>query len=241
MIAPDEGTRIMPATIRILSAGAPKLGVGRCASAFAHKTGLEVATEFATAPAIRDRIERGAAEADVLVAPVPHIRNYADGGRIIAGTETPVGAVRAGVAVRGGTPPPDLSSVGSLKKALLEADAILYNTASSGQYIEELMERLGLAEALASKTERFPTGTAVMVRLAEGTAGREIGFGQVTEIRRFETGVTLVGPLPDEIGKTTHYVAGLLASTATHDSARALLDFMGSPAATRIYAESGLE
>ena len=231
----------MPATIRILSAGAPKLGVGRCARAFARKTGLGVDVEFATAPALRKRIEQGDTGADILVAPVPHMEEYTSSGQVVDGSQTVVGAVRAGVAVRAGAQRPDLSSVESLKQALLDADAVLYNTASSGQYIEELMKKLGLAEALASRTERFPNGAAVMVRLAEGTAAREIGFGQVTEIKRFEDGIRLVGPLPEEIGKTTSYAAGLLADAPDAEHARALLNFMASPEARRIYAEAGLE
>jgi len=231
----------MSATIRILSAGAPKLGVGRCAETFAQKTGLDVAVEFATAPALRARIEQGDTGADILVAPVPHMEKYASSGQVVAGTQTAVGAVRAGVAIRAGAQRPDLSSVESLKQALLEADAVLYNTASSGQYIEELIGRLGLAEALTSKTGRFPTGSAVMVRLAEGTAAREIGFGQITEIIRFRDGVQLVGPLPEGIGKTTSYAAALLAAAPDAEHARALLTFMASAEARHIYAEAGLE
>ena len=228
--------------IRILSAGAPKGGVGRCASTFARKTGHQVKVTFATAPALREKIEGGDSDADILVAPVAHMEEYVAAGHVVAGTITPVGSVRAGVAVREGVTPPDISSVESLKAALLAADAVLYNRASSGQYIEELMVKLGLAEALAAKTERFATGSAVMVRLAEGAAASEIGFGQVTEIRRFEGGsITLVGPLPEEIGKVTRYAAGLLARAAAADHVQALLDFMGSAQAVRIYAEMGLE
>lgn len=232
----------MAETIRILSAGAPKGGVGRCASTFARKTGHQVDVTFATAPALREKIESGDTGADILVAPVAHMEDYVAAGHVVAGTTIPVGSVRAGVAVRKGAAPPDISSVESLKAALLAADAVLYNRASSGQYIEGLMTKLGLAEALAAKTERFANGTAVMIRLAEGAAASEIGFGQVTEIRRFEGGgIALVGPLPEEIGKVTRYAAGLLARAAAANHVQALLNFMASTQAARIYAEMGLE
>lgn len=234
-------TDAQSATISILSAGAPKIGVGRCAKAFSRKTGHEVDLVFATAPALREQLEAGKVTADILVAPVPHMTDYARDGRIVAGTEVVVGSVTAGVAVRKGTPKPDLSSVESFRQALLAADAVIYNTASSGQFVEGMIEGLGLAGALAGKTERVPTGTAVMVRLAEGTAASEIGFGQITEIRRFEDVVTVVGPLPVEIGKKTTYAAGLLAGAAAFEAARALLDFLASPEARRICAEAGLE
>lgn len=229
------------ATIGILSAGAPKLGIGRCATAFGRKTGHKIDIAFATAPALRERMERGEAAADILVAPVPHMKDYIRLGQIVPGTDVVVGSVTAGVAARSGAALPDLSSVESFRQALLDADTVLYNTASSGQYIEQLLDRLGLADALASKTERFPTGSAVMVRLSQGSAAREIGFGQITEIRRFGDGVILAGALPEEIGKRTTYAAGLLAEANANQAARALLSFMASDEARRIYAEAGLE
>lgn len=232
----------MPETIRILSAGAPKLGVGRCASSFSRKTGYDVDVTIATAPVLRERLEKGKVEADLLVAPVALLKDCVAGGKVIRGTETVVGSVTAGVAVREGVTPPDISSVGALKASLLAADAVLYNTASSGQHIADMIERMGIAEQIDSKTERFPNGAGVMVRLAEGKAPREIGFGQITEIRRFEGGgVSLVGPLPIEVGKKTTYAAVLLAGAAAVEPARALLAYMDTAEARQIHAEAGLE
>ena len=230
----------MPAAIRILSAGAPKQGVGDCAKSFARATGHEVDVTFATAPVLRERLEKGEAAADLLVAPVTLMKDSVAAGRVEHGTDFVVGSVTAGVAVREGATPPDISSVDSLRAALRAADAVLYNVASSGQHIADMIERLGLAEELAARTERLATGSGVMTRLAEGTAASEIAFGQITEISRFEGGgVTLVGPLPQEVGKKTTYAAGLLAGAA--EPARALLAYMDSPEARRIYAEAGLE
>ena len=242
MIAPGEGTHAMPATIRILSAGAPKLGIGRCAKTFARKTGHEVDVTFATAPVLRGRIEKGEAAADILVAPVALMGDCVAGGQVVRDTQVVVGSVTAGVAVREGVAAPDISSVEALKAALLAADAVFYNTASSGQHIADMIERMGIGHELAARTERFPDGTGVMVRLAEGKAPREIGFGQITEIGRFVGGgISLVGPLPQEVGKKTTYAAGLLAGAAAAEPARALLAYMDTPEARQIYAEAGLE
>lgn len=228
------------AKIRVLSAGAPKIGVARCTGSFTRKTGHEVDVAFATAPVLRERIDKGEAAADLLVAPVPLMEDCVARGHIERGTEIIIGSVTAGVAIRDGAAPPDISSVEALKAALLAADAVFYNMASSGQHIADMIERLGLAKELAGKTERLSSGSGVMVRLAEGTASNEIGFGQITEIKRFEGGgVKLVGPLPREIGKKTTYAVGLLAGATDH--ARALLAFMGASEARRIYAEAGLE
>ena len=231
----------MPATIRILSAGAPKLGVGRCASSFTRKTGHEVDIEFSTAPILRERVENSITAADILVAPAALMKDCVARGHVEGGTEVIVGSVTAGVAVREGVPLPDISSVEAFKAALLAADSVLYNRASSGQHIADMIERLGMSEELAARTELFANGSSVMVRLAEGKAPCEIGFGQITEIRRFENGgVSLVGPLPAEVGKKTTYAAGLLAGAAAA-SARTLLAYMDTGEARRIYIEAGLE
>jgi molybdate transport system substrate-binding protein len=232
----------MPVTIRILSAGAPKLGVGRCAEAFTRNTGNEVGIAFATAPVLRERVEGGEAAADLLVAPVALVKDFTAACLVGDGTAVTIGSVTAGVAVRQGAAIPDISSVDALVTALLGADAVLYNEASSGQYIAGMIERLGIAGQVEARTERLPTGAAVMKRLAGGKAPCEIGFGQITEIRRFEgEGVTLVGPLPAEVGKKTDYAACLLAGAAETQPAQALLAFMDSAEARRIYAEAGLE
>ena len=58
-----------PISLRILSDGAPKTGVRLCAEAFSQQSAVSFELEFATAPVIRQRMEEGTANADVLVAP----------------------------------------------------------------------------------------------------------------------------------------------------------------------------
>jgi molybdate transport system substrate-binding protein len=228
--------------IRILSAGAPKGGVSACIEAFTRDTGREVDIVFATAPVLRAHVERGEAEADIVIAPPATMDAFAEAGRIAAKPRVHVGSVRAGVAIREGATLPDLSSVESFTQALLEADSVVRNEASSGQYIAGLIERLGLGEALAEKTVVLPNGAAVIAHLQASSLESEIGFSQVPEIRRFEgQGITLAGPLPEEIGKTTSYEAGLLSDAAAPEPAKALLEFMESPGARELCAAAGLE
>ncbi|UCH73389.1 MAG: substrate-binding domain-containing protein [Rhodospirillales bacterium] len=230
------------ATIRVLSAGAPKGGVSACAEAFTRKTGHKVDIVFATAPVLRGRVEGGETGADIVIAPPAAMDAFATAGLIAAAPRVPVGAVRAGVAIRRGATRPDLSSVEGFKKSLLAAESLVHNEASSGQYIALLIERLGLSEALAEKTVVVPNGAAVIAHLQKSTRAYEIGFSQVPEISRFEDeGIELAGPLPEEIGKTTRYEAGLLADAAAPEAARALLQFMASPEAAQLRAEAGLE
>ena len=227
-------------TLRILSAGAPKTGVRKCAEAFSAKTGIPFEVEFATAPVLRERVGSGSAEADVLVAPVGAMADFAEVGLVDPETAIPVGSVTAGVAVRNGVDDPDLSSVDSLAQALLTADGVVYNEASSGQYIAQMIADLDLADVLTSKTVRVPTGAAVMRYLATGS-GTVIGFGQITEIRLHEDlGIHLVGPLPKAVGKVTTYAAAVLSSAGAIEPGRELVGFMASAEGKEIFASTGV-
>lgn len=226
----------------MLSAGAPKGGVNACAEAFFRETGIRIEITFVTAPVLRGKVEQGEADADIVVAPVANLKGFEDQGWVVAGTGILVGSVKAGVAVRRGGRKPNLSSARTLKQALMSADTVVYNEASSGQYVAQMIERLGIADAIESSTVRLPSGGDVMARLARGGDRYEIGFGQVPAIRRFEDrGVELVGPLPEEIGKTTTYTAGLMSDAAASEVARTLLAFMASAEAKRLYVAAGLE
>ncbi|MDH3965461.1 MAG: substrate-binding domain-containing protein [Rhodospirillales bacterium] len=238
----QESTDGANVPLKVLSAGAPKTGVSRCAEAFFRQTGRRVEIDFATAPVLRGRVARGQVDADVVVAPLPVLREFLASGRALPDRSTVLGSIRAGVVVRAGAPVPDLSSVEAFKQALLAADSLVYNQASSGLYIAQLMERLGIAEAAEAKTTRVPTGAAVMRHLARSRAAREIGFGQITEIRlHLDQGLELAGPLPAEIGKVTTYAAGILAEARAPDVAVNFTRFLGSPWATETFAATGVE
>ena len=141
----------MTDALRILSTGAPKGGVSGCARAFEKATGRAVGVLFVTAPVLRQQVETGVAEADVIVGPKARIDAFEADGSIVPGTLTPVGSVKAGVVIRNGAAIPDLSSADSLKDAILAAQSIVYNVATSGQYIVQMMEKLGVAEAIEDR------------------------------------------------------------------------------------------
>ncbi len=232
----------MTEEIRVLSAGAVKRGVGALAEAFGRDNGAIVTVTFATAPVLEGKVEDGTAAADVVIAPVPAMKAFEDKDLVVAGTSAVIGSVKAAVVVRDGAHAPDLSTAETLKKAILDADSLVYNQASSGLYIEELMARLGVAEEVAAKTTRLATGAEVMKHLAASEFPNEIGFGQIPEIRVYrDQGVTLVGPLPEEIGKTTTYAAGLSATARAPAPAQAFIDSMATPAAKETFRATGVE
>tara|TARA_R110000787_G_scaffold38793_11_gene97526 strand:+ start:1192 stop:1899 length:708 start_codon:yes stop_codon:yes gene_type:complete len=230
--------------LRILSTGAPKGGVSGCARAFEEATGRAVEVQFVTAPVLRELVEKGEAAADIVVAPVARMDAFEAEGSVLPGIRSTVGSVKAGVVVRAGAQEPDLSSAESLKAAILAADSIVYNVATSGQYIVQMMDRLGVAEAIEDKVTRVPNGSGVMMHLADSKIENEIGFGQLTEIRVHEDrgiAVKLVGALPKELENVTTYCAAVFAKAADPEAARELVAFMGTDHGREICRGTGLE
>lgn len=229
--------------IKILSAGAPKTAVAKCADAFANSSGVTVSCEFATAPALEETVGSGTCDADIVVAPVAAIAEFAEAGHVVGGRGPVLGSVKAAVAIRNGANEPNLSSAENLKQALLAADSIVYNAASSGQYIHSMIEKMGIAEEVADRVVRTKTGAAVMEHLHRSDLTNEIGFGQATAIQvQIDKGlnVKLVGTLPAEVEKISTYGSALLAGADHNREAKDLLDFMASDEGRAICRSTGL-
>lgn len=232
------------ATLKILSTGAPKGGVSGCAEAFQRLSGKTVDVSFVTAPALKELVETGAANADVIVAPIARMDGFEAAGQVIAGIRTIVGSVKAGVVIREGARVPDISTAETLKAAILAAESVVYNVATSGQYIVQMMDRLGVAETIKERVTTVPNGSGVMMHLADSPLDNEIGFGQLTEIRVHEDrgiAVSLVGALPKELENVTTYCASVFAKADDPDAAKALVDFMATDEGQDICRASGLE
>lgn len=228
------------AELRVLSAGAVEPALVGLADAFRRDTGHQVELSFATAPALRSKVTAGES-ADILIAPPAVIEDFVKDGKVVAEGRAAIGRVGVGVAVRADVPVPDVSTPETLKKALLGADSLVYNEASTGIYFARLLERLGIAGEVKGKTTRYPDGASVFEHLRKGK-GNEIGVGAITEIIVYtKKGLKLVGPLPAEIQNYTTYTAGLMAGAKSPEPARAFIRFLTSPPAKAAFAAAGID
>jgi molybdate transport system substrate-binding protein len=152
-----------------------------------------------------------------------------------------MGRIGIGVMVRSGAPVPDIASVADFKQTLLNAQALFYNRASTGIYLESLFDRLGISEQLSSKTTRYPDAAPVLERVSKADAG-EIGFGATTVIVENERkGLKFVGPLPAEIQNYTVYAATIVPGSAVESDAQKFVRYLTTPAAKGIFAAAGIE
>jgi molybdate transport system substrate-binding protein len=226
-------------SIKVLSAGAVKRGVAQIAKQYEADTGEAVSVEFDTAPSLRERLRRGE-RADVLVLPPAMLDDLSREGRADNAHRGYIGRSRMGLFVKRGMAVPDIASVEAFKRAILDADAVVYNTASSGLYMEKLLGSLGLREAVSARVIKVDSGAAVMEQVAQH-AGNAIGAGQLSEIRvQLDKGVAiaLAGPLPDDIQNATPYDA---AAASGAPAARALVSALVSDAAKKTFAATGID
>lgn len=223
------------APVRVLSAGAMEPGMKLALARFAASGGAAVQLGFATAPQMRERLAGGETP-DLLIAPVGLVNELAAAGRL-AGERATLGRVGVGVAVRQDAPVPEISDTAAFRRAIEEAERVVFNRASTGLYLERLFERLGIAAAVAAKAVRFATGAEVMKHLVEGS-GREIGLAPITEILLVPE-ARFVGPLPAEIQNFTAYAAALLPNGPP--TAAALFSFLSGAEARDAFATAGIE
>jgi molybdate transport system substrate-binding protein len=228
------------AEIRVISGGAVEPGLEAFAQLVRRDLGHELRILYNTAPQIAKRLSAGE-KYDILVSPPATIETAIGEGRVVPETRVKVGRVGAGIIVRTGAPAPDVATVDTLKQALLDADSVVYNTASTGIYLDKLFATMDLSGALKAKTTRYPTGAAVMEHVLKGK-GKEIGFGAMTEIRLYEPkGIRLVGPLPSAIQNYTSYEAVLMTGAMAAEAARAVLRHLATPAAKASFTAGGVE
>jgi molybdate transport system substrate-binding protein len=139
--------------------------------------------------------------------------------------------VRAGVAV------PDISTPESLKRALLSADALIFNNVASGNYFATVLERLDISEAVKGKVTRASPAD-VVTRIVQGK-GTDIGVGVIPLIL-IDKRLTLAGLLPGELQNYLVYAAAITTNAPSPDAGKDFIRFLASPAARAAFTANGV-
>jgi molybdate transport system substrate-binding protein len=171
---------------------------------------------------------------DVIAAPPPVLDGLIKSGKVAADSKTNLVRSAYGVAIRVGAPKPDISSVEAFKRALLNAKSITYLPVPG---VPQLIERLGLKDAIASKVTMPSTDIS-----SELVAKGEIELGILVVTQMFTTpGVELAGPLPPEIQFYTSFGGAVSATSKSAGAARDLLVFLKGPTAIPVIKAQGME
>lgn len=129
---------------------------------------------------------------DVIAAPPSALDGLIKSGKVSAHSKSHLARSGYGVAMRAGAQKSDIGTVEAFKRTLLNAKSITYLPVPG---VPQLIERLGLKDAIASKVT-IPNSDISSELVAKG----EIELAIVAITQMFTTpGVELVGPLPPEI------------------------------------------
>jgi molybdate transport system substrate-binding protein len=230
------------AEIQVMISGGLTAAYKELVPEFERTTGNKVLTAYgpsmgSTVNAIPNRLERGE-PADVLIMVGYALGDLVKQGKVIADSRVDLAKSPIGIAVKSGTPKPDISSADAVKRALLAAKSIAYSDSASGVYVStEMFQRLGIADAVKDKARKIPAEPVARV-VARGDA--EIGFQQISELLPVP-GVDIVGQLPPELQKITVFSAGIATVSKEPEAGKALIKFLASPAAGTAITRSGIE
>jgi molybdate transport system substrate-binding protein len=228
--------------LRVMASGAFTEAYHHLTPEFERSNHIKIFTAYGAsmggAPdSIPSRLQRGE-PADLVILAAPALEDLIKQGKIVAGSRVDLARSSIGVAVRAGASKPDISTMEALKNTLLRAKSIAYSSSASGAYLShELFPRLGIADQIASKCIQVPSGPVGVV-VARGDA--ELGLQQISELLPVP-GLTYVGPLPAEAQKVTVFSAGIATAAKDPKAARALIQFLASPAVRPVIQKTGLD
>jgi molybdate transport system substrate-binding protein len=230
----DDGST-KAAEIKVLASAALRGTLVQLAPQFERTTGHKVTMDFAPAAVLKRRIDAGETFTIVILSPTL-VDDLIKQGKVTADTRAAIGRVGLGLGVPKGASKPDISSVESLKRTLVNAKLVGYTAESeSGIEFLEVLDRLGLSQEMRPKLKAYQVGAAVFGK------GEADMFATSTASILGMSAAELVGSFPPEVQIYHDFVAGISATTDEQEAARALLQFLVSPTATPLLKAKGLD
>jgi molybdate transport system substrate-binding protein len=224
------------AELKVIAGGSMTASMNALAPEFEKATGHKLVTHFDSTPNIITRVTSGT-PFDAVVVPVDVFKDAAAKARFAAGPTVDIARVGYGVIVRSGAPKPDISTPDAFKKALLDAPSVAFlPTSAAGAYVLKTFDKLGIAEAMKAKTKVQATPAAIAQAVANGEA--ELGVFLTNVL--IAPGVELVGPFPGDLQQELVFTAAVAADTREADAAKALIDYLKTPAATAVIKAKGM-
>lgn len=224
------------AEIKVLCALGIKDVIDDLGPKFERATGHNLAVKFAPLGAMLKSI-KGGETADVVIIPQQGMDGLMKDTKVVADSVSVLASSGMAVAVLKGAPKPDISSPEAFKRTLLAAKSITYGRGAGSEHIEKVLERLGIANEVKSKTIRGEPGDSG-VRVAKGQA--EIGISLLQVLMRAD-GIEVVGPLPGDLQDTLVFAGAVMVGSRDPAASKALINFIRAPEAAKVIRAKGME
>lgn len=231
----------MTAGLTVFSTIAVQPAIESLAPAFETAHDCRLAVTWNTAPALVKRLQAGET-ADLLILNRAGMDTMIVDGRVAPGSDVTLASSATAIAIKAGAPRPDIATPDALVRTLRAARAISYTDpaagGASGIYFAKLLDRLGLAAEINAKTKFPPPAGLSGQFLVSGEA--ELAIQQKPELLQVP-GIEILGPLPGDLHMVTTFVAGVEVSSVKAAMAKALVDYLRTPAAAEVFRTKGLD
>jgi molybdate transport system substrate-binding protein len=230
------GTDATTTSIDVLSTLALRGVLLEIADEFRTLTGLSFTATYKSTNVALNLIAQGAT-ADMTIITREAIDRLARDGIIVVGSPADLAQSGVGIAVRAGAPKPDIGTVASLKRTLLETKSIAFSRlGASGIHFAHVIERLGIADEVRHKAHISDSYVGELT--ARGEA--EMAVQQISELMPV-AGIDIVGPLPDEVQKISVFAAGIFRAARNPGGAEKLISYLAAPRLAPLLIRKGLE
>jgi len=224
------------AELKVLAGGSMTAALNRLGPDFEKASGHKLSIHFDSTPNLIKLITAGT-PFDLAVVPVDVFQDAAASSHFSPGPTIDIARVGYGIAVRAGVARPDVSTPAGLKKALLDAASIAFVPSSAaGAYVIKVFERLGIAEEMKAKTKAVGTPA----QIAPAVAGGDAALGVFLTNVLIAPGVELAGPFPTDLQQELVFTSAVTADSKDADAARALIDYLRTPAARAALEAAGM-
>jgi molybdate transport system substrate-binding protein len=224
--------------ITVLCSNGFKAVLQDLAPRFEKATKHEVVIRYSVSAELKRRIE-GGESFDVAILTPGLTDDLIKTKRVSADSRAPLARSGFALAIRRGAQKPDVRTVEALKATLLASRSIAFaKEGSGGVYLMALLEKLALTEQMTPKFKPTTTGDDVSQAVARGEA--ELGVLPLSEILPVP-GVEVAGTFPSDVQDYSVMVAGVGTAAAHSAAARALIEFLTSPAALPVIQKKGME
>ena len=237
------GASASAAELKVLSAVGVQEVMENLGPKFERATGHQLAITFASLSPALKRVQDGETP-DVIVLPAQGIDRLVKEGKAAAADVSTIARSSVGVAVRKGTPKPDISSPEAFKQSMLAAKSIFIPgpafTGPGTLHVLKVFERLGITEEMKRKTIYTKVAGAAGIAQAIAETDVNVSLNQLQEFAPV-AGMEIVGPLPGDLELTILFSAVIMGSAKNVDAARALVNFLRTPDAALAIKAKGLE
>ena len=224
------------AEVKVLSSNAFRAVMLEVTPRFESTTGHKVIVRF-MGTNLKPTIEAGE-QFDVAITQSDIIESLIKQNKIAAGTDVAIAYTGLGAGIRAGAPKPDIGSVKSFKKTVLNAKAVAYSgEGRAGIVVAEIFSRLGIADQMKAKSVLF-TGAGGPKTVIDGQADLVIQtFGGLVGV----PGLDYIGPLPPDLQMYTVLTGGISSSSSQPQAAKSFVEFLQSQEAVAAIRARGME